>query len=574
MMVIVAPIIYKGEKRISLTFKYDLRIITKIKQIPGARYSATGKCWHVEYSKQHWKAIKNLGLPYQISLPTGTTDSTMSSSVRTGISDLKKEHAVLPKNGNGATDIQLNKEKLAITFSGNHFQVTCRYEVADVAFIKSLKGSWWHQGTKTWVVKGRLEHLQALQEQFNYWSEEDYGKISELLNLSQDPMVMELYLTPEFPDAVVIKVRGYTIDVGILKQIPGRQYDQALSRWIIPNDLKMITRLIDHYRERGAKIVDRIPDPGSKVEHQGPGILEKQAYFIKKSKSAHKAVIRQYTDVLIAQKYSKKTMCSYAAKFADYLESLVDKPLPQSTAEDVNHYLAMVSKQVESDSTMNVIISAIKFYYERVVFMPAFKIERIKRPRKRRYLPTILSTSEVDRMLRMTQNKKHLAILYALYGSGMRLGELLNLQVPDILWDRNQIHVRKGKGNRDRMVMLSQTLKEILRLYFDEYMPSMWLFEGQNQKKPYSGKSVQSIVKKVASEAGIIRRTTPHTLRHCFATHLMDGGVQLPYIQQLLGHKDIKTTLIYTHVTTQNATSISSPLDRLRDKENPAKNEG
>ena len=234
----------------------------------------------------------------------------------------------------------------------------------------------------------------------------------------------------------------------------------------------------------------------------------------------------------------------------------------------------MVSKQVESDSTMNVIISAIKFYYERVVFMPAFKIERIKRPRKRRYLPTILSASEVDRMLRMTQNKKHLAILYALYGSGMRLGELLNLEVPDILWDRNQIHVRKGKGNKDRMVMLSQTLKEILRLYFDEYMPSRWLFEGQNQKKPYSGKSVQSMVKKVASEAGIIRRTTPHTLRHCFATHLLDGGVQLPYIQQLLGHQDIKTTLIYTHVTTQNATAITSPLDRLRDKENPVKNEG
>ena len=145
----------------------------------------------------------------------------------------------------------------------------------------------------------------------------------------------------------------------------------------------------------------------------------------------------------------------------------------------------------------------------------------------------------------------------------MRLSEILNLKVNDIYFDRNQIFIRAGKGKKDRVVMLSSVLKQILVLYTDKYKPIYWLFESWDRKKQYSDSSVRNVVKSAASRAKVNKRVTPHTLRHCFATHLLDGGTSIKYIQELLGHKDIKTTLIYTHVTTDNMTNIKSPLDNL-----------
>jgi site-specific recombinase XerD len=135
--------------------------------------------------------------------------------------------------------------------------------------------------------------------------------------------------------------------------------------------------------------------------------------------------------------------------------------------------------------------------------------------------------------------------------------------VEDMWWDRGQIFVKKGKNRKDRVVPFSGVLKELLRKYFDEYKPIYWLFEGQDKKHTYSERSVQKVVTNAAKKAGINKHVTPHTLRHCFATHLMDEGTEVRYIQELLGHADIKTTLIYTHVTNYSLSKIQSPLDRL-----------
>jgi integrase/recombinase XerD len=134
----------------------------------------------------------------------------------------------------------------------------------------------------------------------------------------------------------------------------------------------------------------------------------------------------------------------------------------------------------------------------------------------------------------------------------------------DIKWDRNQIFIAKGKGKKDRYVNLSQDFKNILAVYVHEYNPSHYLFEGQDKINQYSGRSIQNVVKKATSIAGITQKVSPHTLRHCFATHLLDAGTQLPYIKELLGHKDIKTTMIYTHITTSSIEKVVSPLDNLK----------
>jgi site-specific recombinase XerD len=237
--------------------------------------------------------------------------------------------------------------------------------------------------------------------------------------------------------------------------------------------------------------------------------------------------------------------------------------MEELTINEANGYLSILAKRDVSESLLNMVYSAIKLYYDKVAYVPSFELHKMKRPRKGQYLPTILSRQEVDRMFESTANTKHLCILYTLYGAGLRLAELLHLRIENVMWDRKQIMVKGGKGKKDRVVMLSDTLKALLELYFDEYQPEFWLFEGVKVGTKYSPKSVQNIVSNAAKKANIGRRVTPHTLRHCFATHLMDGGLDSRYIQELLGHKDIKTTLIYTHVTNSAMSQIVSPLDFL-----------
>jgi integrase/recombinase XerD len=179
-------------------------------------------------------------------------------------------------------------------------------------------------------------------------------------------------------------------------------------------------------------------------------------------------------------------------------------------------------------------------------------------------LPKVLSVQEVDRMLRSLANIKHICLLACIYGHGLRLEEVRNVKMDDINWDRNQIFVDKGKGKKERYVNLSQQFKEILQVYVHQFKPIHYLFEGQDIINQYSGRSIQNVVKKATSIAGITQKVSPHTLRHCFAIHLLDAGTQLPYIKELLGHKDIKTTMIYTHITTSSIEKVVSPLDKLR----------
>ena len=269
---------------------------------------------------------------------------------------------------------------------------------------------------------------------------------------------------------------------------------------------------------------------------------------------------------MIRQKYSYSTIKTYVQKLVRFQQFNGNMPLHELDVKAANNYISYIARGGASESLINTVYSAIKLYYEKVEYAPLMELKYMKRPRKTHYLPTVLSRTEVDQILRCVNNLKHQCMLYTLYGAGLRLGELLRLQIKDIYWERSQIIIKASKGKKDRMVMLSGTLKMLLEKYFDQYQPRYWLFEGQGGDAPYSSSSIQRIVKSAAKKAGIQKRVTPHTLRHCFATHLMDGGVDSLYIQKLLGHRDIRTTLIYTHVTNRSLSQIKSPLDNLPNK--------
>ena len=176
-------------------------------------------------------------------------------------------------------------------------------------------------------------------------------------------------------------------------------------------------------------------------------------------------------------------------------------------------------------------------------------------------LPKVLSFEEVQLILNATPNQKHRAVLSTLYAGGLRIGELINLHITDIMRDHKRILIRGGKGRKDRLTLLSDKLLHLLREYFKEYRPKRWLFEGDAPGTQYSDTSIRMVLKDAAKKAGIKKKVTPHMLRHSFATHMMERGTDIRLIQSLLGHTSLKTTEIYTHISRDAIDKLKSPFD-------------
>ena len=270
----------------------------------------------------------------------------------------------------------------------------------------------------------------------------------------------------------------------------------------------------------------------------------------------------EFTKTLTLKNYSHNTIRTYKAMLAGFLEFYSGKDPMHITEEEIREYLLFLIQEKDvSLSYQNQAINAIKFYYEQVLGRPV-RTYYIQRPKKGRNLPSVLSENEVQLILNSTDNLKHKAILSLIYSAGLRRSELINLQPGDIDSKRMYVIIRSGKGNKDRYSILSEKVLELLRQYFREYKPGEWLFEGQYGGQ-YSATSIQNILKQAVRRAGIKKRVTVHTLRHCFATHLLEHGVDLRYIQELLGHQNPKTTEIYTHITQRGLGKIKSPIDGL-----------
>lgn len=265
---------------------------------------------------------------------------------------------------------------------------------------------------------------------------------------------------------------------------------------------------------------------------------------------------------LIVSRYSTSTIHTYSYMFREFLKAVYPLPLYQVNKLHLQMYHRdLIYRKKVSRSYQNQSINAIKFYLERVLKQDRAFID-LERPKRPQVLPQVLSLNEIKRILGCTSNLKHKTILTTLYSGGLRMGELLNLKLADIDSEGMRIWIREGKGVKDRLTVLSPKLLELLRSYYKEYRPKNYLFEGPNGG-PYSASSVRKVLQRAVNKAGIKKHIRPHTLRHSFATHLLEHGTNLRYIQTLLGHNNAKTTEIYTHVTTQKLSEVKSPLDLM-----------
>ena len=267
-----------------------------------------------------------------------------------------------------------------------------------------------------------------------------------------------------------------------------------------------------------------------------------------------------YLELLQRRRYSSSTMKAYSSYFLDFMSYFRNEDIKAITYKQINSYLLqLIQLRNISVSQQNQRINAIKFYYEKVLNRKK-EYYRISRPRKESKLPTVLTKEEVNSLIQMTKNLKHRCILMTIYSGGLRRSELINLKVTDIDSQRMLIKVCGAKGKKDRYTLLSKRLLSELRKYYKVYLPRQWLFEGQ-EGGPYSATSIERIFRDAVSRAGIKKYVTPHSLRHSFATHLLEQGTNLRYIQELLGHSSTKTTQIYTRVASNSLMKIRNPLD-------------
>ncbi len=261
--------------------------------------------------------------------------------------------------------------------------------------------------------------------------------------------------------------------------------------------------------------------------------------------------------------YAENTRKVYLERVHNYVRYFMEPP-DALTLADIHEYQVYLAKEREvSWSYFNQAVCALRFFYS-VCLLKDWDIAHIPYQRSGRRLPEVLSTEEVANLFDALVNLKHRAIFMTQYAGGLRTSEAVNLQVKDIDGKRMTIRIDQGKGRKDRNVMLSETLLFALREYWKVQRPQRWLFPGRDPASHLSTASVQRVFKKAKTKIGITKRVTPHSLRHSFATHLMEGGVNIRVIQRLLGHKSVRSTEVYTHVAANYLAETESPLDQLK----------
>lgn len=343
--------------------------------------------------------------------------------------------------------------------------------------------------------------------------------------------------------------------IASLKKIEGIKFSRSLWCWYVQYRTGI--------RKEILSVIGPIHDIDFKDFHESTFTdIEAGGYdgFCKKPNKDER-FLREYEGLLVRKRYSQSTKANYIYQFRAFID-YCEKPAAAITEEDIHRYLAfLVNEKDVSRSVQNMAINSIKFYFEKVMEGER-RIYRYDRPVKEFKLPTVFSETEIAAILKASENLKHRTMLYLIYSAGLRRSEAIAMTVSDINLERKMITIRGGKGNKDRIALLSVRFTTVLEEYLAYYKPQHWLFEGQ-QGEQYSESSLQKVFQSALKKSGVSTSGTLHTLRHSFATHLLESGTDLRYIQVLLGHNSSKTTERYTHVTRKGFEKIKSPLDNL-----------
>lgn len=356
--------------------------------------------------------------------------------------------------------------------------------------------------------------------------------------------------------SIAVKTNGFVATFpGRIKQIKGAEWLRTQRLWLIPYTAETFDQFKTIFAKDTIVIQTDFAFATAPTNAATPttaqlGDLQEEA-------------LTRYLETMMLKRYSYMTIKTYRNIFTQFLLHFEHKNPADITPDEIKQYcLYKIEAAKWSESYQNQVINALKFYYEKVLGQQRQFYEL--RPKKPQQLPQVFSEAEVVSLLQSVDNLKHKCILMLIYSAGLRLGELIQLRIDDINISQRLVFVKGGKGKKDRRTLLSEKMEIYLKKYLAEYRPQYWLFEGMDGGQ-YSARSVQAVFRRAVQKAGVNPYATVHTLRHSFATHLLEAGTDLRYIQDLLGHSSSKTTEIYTHISDQARKRLRSPLDNLED---------
>lgn len=567
-MIQLRKIFHRGNEQIGLFFGFDEELKSKAKQI-GATWSQTHRCWYMLYNKENYKLIKLTFEDVEVVKDENTERRSEPAVARQEIVHIAETISEIRPDVREEHKDHDPEFATKVVFKGNagkYWILKVPYQKSITPKLMDIKGVYWNKSQKAFFV---LRHVNV---KIKVEALLGIGKIfpSEYFNLERVVSNPNTYieLNEYKPDKkwMILGCPAVPYLLGQIKRWEGSRYSNANSAYLLTATPAMLENLQKLSGELNIPIRNNLPagylktyNASNKKESQLRNLREQLRQQVPAPAQIYTLAMLDY---LMAQNYSANTIRNYVKSFNLFMRINYYQNPDTLTEMQIVKYLAVMTEKGLSPSSLNMLLNALLYYYRTVLKKDSFEI-KLPRPRTEHHLPTVLTMEECFRIFKYVENPKHKLLLLIGYGAGLRRSEIVTLKWADILFDEHKIHVKQAKGNKDRIVMLPYSIVEGLKDYRKLYPSDDWVFAGQYKGEALSGRTVQQVMKNAVIKAGLEKKATVHTLRHSFATHLLERGTDIRYIQQLLGHSSVKTTMIYTHITPKAEKNIVSPLDGL-----------
>lgn len=549
---------------IGIFFPYNPEIQAVLKSIR-AVYSKTHRCWYVPYDKPHYELLQQ----HFSEIEFLSSNQSMAEPSALDLPSIAKSELPL------GTEPQGNPEHSADNFArnlgwklmdpvGKYWTFQLQYYSEISKKLLKIKGVYWNETHRCYFalrhakVKHQIEEVLQTPDllQTNFY-QKDASATSGIVSLKihpEDVAWMRVYL----PNVASIHY--------VLKRMQMSKYSNTHQCYLLPAAPSVAENLWLHLEPYQVEIISSLPENYLKAKHlpnrKRVQLTQAKALLLDQAPEYAKEEVMDYLDRLLAMNYSSSTIRTYTQNFIKFLKDHPDADWSSLEERTIVRYLSGMMQRGLSATSGHSMVNALLFYYQQVLGKKKFEL-LLPRPKLEKKLPAVLTMEECLQIFRAVDNPKHKLLLLIGYGAGLRVSEIVGLKWEDILFAEHKIHLKNAKGKKDRMVMLPYSIVHSLEAYRQVYPKAVYVFEGQYAGEPYSTTSVQTVMRNALKKVGLNKKATVHTLRHSFATHLLEAGTDIRYIQKILGHASIKTTTVYTHISKGAMDRIESPLDRI-----------
>lgn len=581
MDIVITKIWHQETFKIGVHFKYDAVKVATIKFI-GGKFSKTHQCWYIDYNPASYSLLKNNFKNITIKNADGTssivsqkvTDYSNRDHLPIASGDIQLGTIALGNPEHTKKEISLaTKLRLSLLEPiGKYWIFKMQYHQTYVKQILGIKGVYWNSNYKCYMamrhpdVKEKLELILETPHFFGTdFLSKDKTAIGAEITIrihAEDTRWMEVYV----PKLVLVHEK--------LKRFKMARYSSAKNCYLVPAAPVSLEGIQLQMESIQVLIINQLPTnylQKKNLPNRKQLELERTRASIFAQVPDHaREFVSKMVDTILALNYSDSTLKNYSNAFIQFLQHFEYQDPVTITNSQIISFLGSIMLRGLSSSSGHTMVNSVQFYYHNVLGMNSYSF-KLPRPKKEKKLPSVLTMDECLKLFQVVDNPKHKLLLLIGYGAGLRVSEIVTLEWRDILFDEHKIHIKDAKGKKDRIVMLPYSIVESLKIYKELYNGKQYVFEGQFAGEPYSTGSVQSVMRTAIKKSGLDKKATVHSLRHSFATHLLENGTDIRYIQKFLGHASIKTTTIYTHLTKNAVDKIKSPLDIMVDQNNKKK---